>query len=200
MPGVPVGVVSNIHGAEPTGEGYDTRDGLLFVAGFGHPPNVDAALWFCTDVLPLIRRDLGDVPVRLVGSNPPPEIRALAGDGVEVTGWVPATTPYITSSRLSIAPLRYGAGVKGKVNLAMSYGLPVVATSPSIEGMHLRAGEDVLVADDAEGFAAAIERGYTDKALWEKLARNGVDNIERHFSRAVAARALDELFALADAR
>ena len=173
VPGVPVGVVSNIHGAEPVGGGYDTRDGLLFVAGFGHPPNVDAAIWFCNDVLPLIRRQLPDVPVRMVGSNPPAEIRALARDGVEVTGWVPSTTPYITSARLSIAPLRYGAGVKGKVGEALAHGLPVVTTPVGAEGMDLRDGEDVLVADGAEAFAVAVVRAYTDAQLWQRLREGG---------------------------
>ncbi len=66
-----------------------------------------------------------------------------------VTGYVPDVTPYFTGCRVSIAPLRYGAGVKGKINLAMSYGLPVVATTPSVEGMSLAPERDVLVADDA---------------------------------------------------
>ena len=113
-PGVPVGVVSNIHGAEPTGDGFDGRDGLLFVAGFGprrtSTPRCGSATKSC-------RSSAASWPtprVRIVGSNPPAEIRALAGDSVEVTGWVPRTDAVSPGSRLSIAPLRYGAGVKGK--------------------------------------------------------------------------------------
>ena len=139
------------------------------------------------DVLPLIRRDLGDVPVRLVGSNPPAEIRALARDGVEVTGWVPSTTPYITSSRLSIAPLRYGAGVKGKVGEALAHGLPVVTTSIGSEGMDLVDGEDVLVADGAEAFASAVVRAYRDPQLWERLRHGGKAKLLERFGTAPAA-------------
>jgi glycosyltransferase involved in cell wall biosynthesis len=97
---------------------------------------------------------------------------------------------------VSISPLRYGAGVKGKINTAMSYGMPVVATTPSIEGMHLTDGEDVLVADAPEAFAAAVARLHEDRALWERLSRGGLANVERHFSRAVAREAIAGLLAL----
>src|SRR5207237_1308941 len=93
---------------------------------------------------------------------------------------------------------RYGAGVKGKINLAMSYGLPVVATSTSIEGMHLSSGEDVLTADTPTEFADAIVRLYHDRELWEKLAAGGRENIRRYFSRDVARSAITRLIALAD--
>jgi glycosyltransferase involved in cell wall biosynthesis len=124
-------------------------------------------------------------------------VRALAAEDFIVTGYVPDVTSYFTSCRASIAPLRYGAGVKGKINLAMSYGLPVIATTPSIEGMHLNPGEDVLVGDDSAAFAAAIVRAYQDEVLWQKLAAGGRDNISRHFSRDVARTAITRLIALA---
>ena len=98
--------------------------------------------------------------------------------------------PVFTTTRLSIAPLRYGAGVKGKVNLAMSYGVPVVATSAAVEGMHLANGVDVLVADHPNTFADAIAAAYRDEKLWSRLSRAGVDNVRRHFSRDAAKRAL----------
>jgi glycosyltransferase involved in cell wall biosynthesis len=79
----------------------------------------------------------------------------------------------------------------------MSRGLPVVASSPSIEGMHLAAGEEVLVADEPPSFADAIVRAYTDEALWNRLSRGGLTNVERHFSRAVARGSLEELLRLA---
>jgi glycosyltransferase involved in cell wall biosynthesis len=99
---------------------------------------------------------------------------------------------------VSIAPLRYGAGVKGKVNLAMSYGLPVVATPASVEGMSLSPGDDVLVAEDAQGFAEAIARVYRDEALWERLAAGGRANIRDHFSRDVARAAILEMLSLTE--
>jgi glycosyltransferase involved in cell wall biosynthesis len=100
---------------------------------------------------------------------------------------------------VSISPLRYGAGVKGKVNLAMSFGLPVVATTVSIEGMFLTPGCDVLVADDPAAFADAIVRLYHDADLWQRLAEGGRDNVRSRFSRDVARSAITRLVALLDA-
>jgi glycosyltransferase involved in cell wall biosynthesis len=193
-------VLSNIH--EPIGGGkpFAEREGLVFIGGFQHPPNTDAVLWYAQEVLPRVRKRLPGVATYIVGSKGPATIRALAAPDFVVTGYVPDVAPFFTGCRLSVAPLRYGAGVKGKVNLAMSYGLPVVATSPAVEGMHLVPGEDVMVADDPEDFAIAIERVYRDESLWRRLSAGGVENIRRHFSRGVARQALDELFALADAR
>jgi glycosyltransferase involved in cell wall biosynthesis len=86
--------------------------------------------------------------------------------------------------------LRYGAGVKGKVNMAMSYGLPVVATSPAAEGMHVRDEVDLLVADSPADFADAVVRGYSDSTLWQTLSDNGVANVRTHFSFVAARSAL----------
>jgi glycosyltransferase involved in cell wall biosynthesis len=99
-----------------------------------------------------------------------------------VHGHVPDIAPYMDGARVAVAPLRYGAGVKGKVNLSMAHGQPVVATSCAVEGMHLRAGEDVLVADEAASFADAVLLAYRDPVLWQRLSANGLLNVERHFS------------------
>ena len=93
-----------------------------------------------------------------------------------------------------MAPLRYGAGVKGKVNLSMAHGQPVVATTTAVEGMHLADGVDVLVADDPQGFADAVVRLYQDEALWTALSRNGLDNVARHFSMQAAREVVDQVF------
>ena len=103
-------------------------------------------------------------------------------------GHVPDIEPYFSGCRVSIAPLRYGAGVKGKVNLAMSHGLPVVATTAAIEGMHLTDGDDVLVADDPRAFADAVRRAYDDEALWQRLSDGGRRNIDALFFARRSAR------------
>ncbi|MEP7276078.1 MAG: glycosyltransferase [Betaproteobacteria bacterium] len=199
LPDARVMVLSNIHELIAGGRPCAEREGLLFIGGFQHPPNTDAVLWYARDILPLVRERLPGVKTTIVGSLVPAPIKALAADDFVVAGYVPDVAPYFCGARVSIAPLRYGAGVKGKVNLAMSYGLPVVATPPSIEGMHLTPGEDVMVAESADEFAAAIERLYRDAELWERLAAGGRDNIRRHFSRDVARSAITRLIALADA-
>ncbi|UCG96929.1 MAG: glycosyltransferase, partial [Burkholderiales bacterium] len=199
VPEAKVLLLSNIHEPMKGGKPLADREGIVFIGGFQHPPNVDAVLWYAREVLPSVRQRLPGVKTYVVGSKVPSTIRALAAPDFVVTGYVPDVAPFFTDCRLSIAPLRYGAGVKGKVNLAMSYGLPVVATPPAVEGMRLAPGEDVMVAGDADQFAAAIERVYRDEDLWQRLSTGGIANVRRHFSRTVARRALQELFALADA-
>jgi GT2 family glycosyltransferase len=182
-PEAAVEVLSNLHQVAGPGLAFDQRHDLVFVGGFRHPPNVDAVQWFVSSVFPLIRERLPEVRFHCIGGDVPKEIAALASQpGVLVHGHVPDITPYMEGARVAVAPLRYGAGVKGKVNLSMAHGQPVVATPCAVEGMHLRAGEDVLVADDAMTFAEAVVRAYHDEALWQRLAANGLLNVERHFS------------------
>ena len=95
---------------------------------------------------------------------------------------------------IAIAPLRYGAGVKGKINLSMAHGQPVVATSCAVEGMHMRNGEEVLVADDPQAFADAVVRLYQDEALWNALASNGLDSVAAHFSLDAARETVRNVF------
>ncbi|MDD0812152.1 glycosyltransferase [Curvibacter sp. RS43] len=189
-PGAQIRVVSNIHEVRPGGPGYAEREGLLFIGGFRHPPNIDAVEWFVGEVWPLLRPRLPELTFTVVGSHMPPAIKALEGDGIIVHGYVEDVDPLIDSARVSLAPLRYGAGVKGKINQAMAYGLPVVATVVAAEGMSLRAGVDLLVADSPQAFADEIVRLYQDESLWNTLAANGRANIEQYFSRATAAKAL----------
>ena len=195
-PEAQVMVLSNIHEPLPGGKAFAEREGLVFIGGFQHPPNADAVLWYAREILPRVRERVPGAKTYIVGSKVPPTIRVMATDDFVVTGFVPDVTPYFTGCRISIAPLRYGAGVKGKINLAMSYGLPVVATTPSIEGMHLTDGEDVLVADTPEAFADAIARLYRDEALWQRLAAGGLENVRAHFSRDVARSAITRIIAL----
>jgi GT2 family glycosyltransferase/glycosyltransferase involved in cell wall biosynthesis len=191
-------VLSNIHDRHDRGRSFHERAGLLFVGGFRHPPNADAVLWYANEILPKIRQNLPGVTTYIVGADPPATVRALASNDLVIAGFVPGLAPWLEGCRLSISPLRYGAGVKGKVNQAMSFGLPVVATTPSIEGMHLSPGGDVLIGDEPQAFADAVTRAYLDPVLWQQLANGGLDNIGRHFSREVATAAITELLALAD--
>jgi len=190
-----VEVLSNIHEIYGRKVPFAQREGILFIGGFDHPPNVDAVLYFVNDILPIVRRLLPGTKVYIVGSNPPSEIRALASDDVIVTGYVADLSLYFDRCRVSIAPLRYGAGVKGKVNMSMSYGVPVVATAIAVEGMHLVHGESAMVADEPKAFAEALAQLYQDEALWTHLSDNSIGNVEDHFSVAAATRALREVLA-----
>ncbi len=194
-PGADVRILSNLHQVTGHGPGWAERSDLLFVGGFRHPPNVDAVLWFVREVFPLIRAKHAEINLHCIGADVPAEIRVLGSrPGVEIHGHVPDLQPWMDRCRVSVAPLRYGAGVKGKINQAMAHGLPVVATSPAVEGMHLRDGVDVLVADSAEAFAQAVLRLNGDAALWEQIATHALQNVTEHFSLDAARQTVRELF------
>lgn len=190
-----VEILSNLHRIAGARRAFAERHDLVFVGGFRHPPNVDAVRWFVEAVFPSIRARLPDVIFHCIGSHTPPEIEALAAHpGVRVHGHVADLDPFMDGCRVALAPLRYGAGVKGKVNLSMAHGQPVVATACAVEGMHLRDGDDVLVADDPQAYADAVVRLYTDEALWSRLAGNGLDSVAAHFSLDAARATVREVF------
>ena len=194
-PDARVEVLSNVHDVRGCRRDFAERRDLLFIGGFQHPPNIDAVTWFVHDVFPHVRAALPDVRFHVIGSRMPPAIRDLAVDGVDIHGHVDDLEPFLDGCRVALAPLRYGAGVKGKVNMSMSFGQPVVATTMAVEGMHLIAAEEVLVADTAEEFAARVIRLYGDEVLWRRLSAAGLSNVHRHFSFDAARAALTRIFA-----
>lgn len=168
------------------GRGFSERRDLIFIGGFQHTPNVDAARYFVLEVFPLVKEKLPDARVYIVGSKPPEEVLALQGPDVVVTGYVENLTPLLHGCRVSIAPLRYGAGIKGKIGTAMAAGLPVVATSIAAEGMSLSNEVELLVADAPADFANAIEKLYTDSVLWKKIQENGLEFARRNWGASAA--------------
>ena len=150
----------------------DRRD-IVFVGGYQHTPNVDAVHYFATEIMPLLRKQLPGIRFYAVGSKPPADIQALAAEDIIITGFVEDLTPFLDEMRISVAPLRYGAGIKGKIGTAMAVGLPVVATSLAAEGMSLNNCENILVADGAEDFASTIAKLYQDESLWNRISKNG---------------------------
>lgn len=182
-PGARVEVLSNLHRVSEAGPGFEQRRDVVFVGGFRHPPNVDAVCWFVEQVWPLVLEREPSLRFHCIGGDVPAQVQALATrTGVTIHGHVPDLAPYMDHVRIAVAPLRYGAGVKGKINLSMAHGQPVVATRCAVEGMHLREGEDVLVADEPAEFAQALLQLHGDCALWHRLSVNGRDNVARHFS------------------
>ena len=192
-PKADVRVLSNIHRLPGCRAPFSERRDIFFIGAFAHPPNTDAVLWFCREILPLILRKAPELRFAVIGADPPAEVRALAADSVRILGHVPDVGPFFDGCRLSVAPLRYGAGVKGKVNQSLAHGLPVVATSQAVEGMFLEDGQSVLVADDPVSFAAAVLRLYRDQELWECLSAGGLAAMEANFSFDAARRALLDL-------
>lgn len=195
-PGARVDILSNVHEVFGCRKPFEQRHDIVFMGGYQHTPNVDAVLWFADEVLPLIRAEAPEITFHVVGSKAPEEVRALGErPGIMFQGFVPDIAPFMDNCRLAVAPLRYGAGVKGKVNMSMSYGQPVVATPIAIEGMHAEPGVDVLVAETAQDFATAVLRAYRDRDLWQQLSAGGLANVERHFGFESARQAVRALFA-----
>lgn len=186
VPGSIVHVVSNIHEAKPMERPFLKRDGILFIGSFAHTPNVDAVLWFVSDVLPVIHEWVPDLRFHVIGLNPPDEIRDLASDRVLIEGYLKDVEAQFGRRRLSVAPLRYGSGVKGKINQSMAYGLPCVATPVAVEGMDLDWESEIMVAEDPRDFAEAVVEVYENEALWSTLSANSNASIERSFSMQVA--------------
>ncbi|MDT9582978.1 glycosyltransferase [Stenotrophomonas indicatrix] len=176
-------------------EAKDRRD-ILFVAGFAHAPNVDAAQWFIDQVLPLVQAQLPAVRVSLVGSNPRPEILAMASDSIEVTGYVSdkVLDGWYRKARVSVAPLRFGGGVKGKVLESLRHGLPCVTTSVGMQGLG-EAATFMPAADDAVGMAAHIVLLLQDDVRWQQVSDDGRRFITRHYSDDALRRILSQAIA-----
>jgi len=181
-------VVPTIHDMEEhLPIGFDARQGLLFIGGYSHTPNVDAVQWLCTEIMPIVWQSLPDIRVTLLGSSPPERVRELQSDRVLVTGYVANVTPFFEESRIFVAPIRYGAGMKGKIGHALSYGLPVITTRVGSEGYELFHGMNCIIADDAEAFARGIIRLYRDRELWATYAEGGRAAIASVGSSVVSA-------------
>jgi O-antigen biosynthesis protein len=196
-PTLDIEILPNIHPLVPVVPPRAGRRALMFIGGFAHPPNVDAMLYFRREVLPLVERELGSLEVLIVGSKAPPEIQGLASPRIQVTGKVPETGPYYARSMVFVAPLRFGAGMKGKIGEALSYGVPVVTTTIGAEGMGLVDGETALLADEPQAFATAVVRLWRDAALWEELSRRGRQYVEERFSPAAVRSRVSRLRQLA---
>ena len=195
VPEIDVRIVSNVIDVVGTEVTFSDRKDICFIGGYQHPPNIDAVIWFADEVWPLVQEKLPKLSFRIAGSAAPPEVEALGRrDGIEFLGFVDSAEDLFEECRLSVAPLRYGAGVKGKINQSMSLGVPVISTRVGAEGMGLEHDHDVLVADDPEAFADAIVRAYQDEKLWKQLQENGLDTMRRLFSLEAMESRLVEIF------
>lgn len=187
VPEVRIEVIPTIHPLHQRGRSFAEREHLLFLGNLAHRPNADAVHHFVRDIFPAVKRALPGVKLYVVGDNVTPEIAAYASADVEVLGYVPDIEPLIRGCRLMVVPLRYGAGIKGKLGESLSFGLPVVTTSTGAEGFGLTDGVEVLIRDEPQEFAAATVRAYEQEDLWEGLAKHGYRHIEKHFTPEVVA-------------
>ena len=187
-------IVSNIVDVTGSKTPFASRRDWLFIGSFQHKPNVDAVLYFAHKIYPLVNEKLRDAKFYIIGGNAPSEIIALADEKIVVTGLQRDAHPFFDTVRLSVAPLRFGAGVKGKINQSMACGVPVVATSVAVDGTDLKHREDILVADEPEEFANALIELYESEQLWNRLSENGVRKTRELYSVEVAREKLKFLF------
>ncbi len=174
---------------------------IIFVAGFGHPPNEDAALWFVNEILPLIRFRVSGVHLSIIGSNPTARVRGLAADGIRVFADVREAelSAAYKRARVAVVPLRCGAGVKLKVVEALSAGLPLVTTPVGAQGLP-GLSTVVAVEDDAALFAAAVVPLLHDDVAWERRCREQVEYAQTRFSRVALAASLLKALAVTPCR
>ncbi|NJO55310.1 MAG: glycosyltransferase [Rhodospirillales bacterium] len=168
---------------DPVGPGaaFTDRKDILFLGSFRHNPNIDAVKYFANSVWPMIRAELPELQFFVVGSDPTDDVLALDGrDGIVVTGFVEDLAPWFNRIRLSVAPLRFGAGSKGKVAMSLAHGVPCVASACATEGMELTDGTDVIVADTADEMAPAVVALYRDEQLWSAASEAGLDYVGAH--------------------
>ena len=160
--------------------GRPRRPEVVFVGNFWHAPNLDGVRWFAERVWPTVRAARPDAVFSIAGSRMGPEVRRLAEvEGIETLGFIDDIGALYERAAVAVAPLRFGAGVKGKVVEALAAGLPVVATTIATEGLGLTDGVDLLVADDAEVFATRLIGLLDDPAAGARLGSSGRDAIAR---------------------
>jgi 2-polyprenyl-3-methyl-5-hydroxy-6-metoxy-1,4-benzoquinol methylase/glycosyltransferase involved in cell wall biosynthesis len=176
---------------------FSQRRGMLFLGNFRHPPNVHAVQYLCREILPRLQPSLLERhPVYIVGTDINEEIirSCSSHEHVRIVGWVPSVMPYLRHVRLSIVPLRYGAGTKTKLMHSLMVGTPSISTSIGIEGLNLQHRVHVLVAEDAASFAASIRGLIDDEKQWTQIAQHGRDFIIRTHGRDAVYSRFEKVF------
>jgi glycosyltransferase involved in cell wall biosynthesis len=173
VPGVRVALVPWSVPVRTSTTGFAGRDGVVFVGHFGHEPNLDAAYWLAKEIVPLVHEREAAIHFCIVGNDMPDSLRKLAEPGLELVASVAALDTLLAKTRLTVAPLRYGAGLKAKVLDSLAAGVPCVGTSIAFEGFTLPSALADCVADTPEAIATALVRLYRDEAAHAIAAEAG---------------------------
>jgi glycosyltransferase involved in cell wall biosynthesis len=159
----------------------ETRD-VLFLGGFNHPPNIQAARFFAKSVMPLLRQELPELCFDIIGNGARVVVPDLVSERVRVLGYVPSLAEHLGRARVFVAPLLAGAGLKGKVIDAISHGMPCVLSPVAAEGTGLTDGVDCLIANTPEEWADRVTRLYSDEALWNQISENALKLARARYS------------------
>lgn len=168
---------------------------LVFTGKMDFRPNVDAVLWFCSEVLPLIRQAAPEAHFYVVGKSPHPRLKELqSAPGVTLTGFVDDVRPYIAAATVYVVPLLTGGGTRLKVLEAMAMGRAVVSTTLGCEGIHARPGADLVLADEAHRFAGEVVSLLQDSSRRQTLGGAARSFVVRHFDWRIVAAPLDAIY------
>lgn len=160
----------------------DYKSQILFTGTMSYFPNYDAALYFCNEILPLIKQQLPDVSFYVVGNNPHKKLRQIACSDIVVTGHVPDVRPYFDDSAVFVCPLRSGSGMQAKNLEAMAMGVPIVTTSIGLEGLEAASGVEIFVADNPDDFANHVIRLIKEPQLRREISENARRLVENKYS------------------
>lgn len=191
-PELNIHLLSNVHNSISNRPGVKDRNLILFVANFNHPPNKDGLEWFLNDIYPIINKKIEHLVVKVVG-EPRPQIPGNLNN-VHATGWVEDLTPLYATTRVAIAPIRFGAGVKGKIEEAWAHSVPVVMTEVGAEGMDPSASKSAIVASSPTQFAEGIINLLTDDELWDEYSQNCAIHVDLKFGVLQLETRIDNLF------
>lgn len=153
---------------------YQHRKDIAFVGNFNHKPNVDALIYFFNEIWPLVKEKQNNIRIIIIGPDAPDEILKFTNEDIIFLGHVKDLETALSNIRLTIAPLRFGAGAKGKVISSLACGVPCICTSLAVEGMDFIVNQDIIVADNINDFAFAIMDTYNDKAKWNRFSDAGL--------------------------
>jgi polysaccharide biosynthesis protein PslH len=190
---VPTGVDTEQYQAAPAASGNPPL--VVFPGSMDWEPNIDAVEYFCRDVWPAVLTAFPQARFQIVGRNPHPRVQRLASASVEVTGTVPSVSDYLRSATVVVVPLRIGGGTRLKIFEAMAMAKALVSTSIGAEGLDVTRGRDLVIADDAELFAAGISQLLRDPALRRTYEQNAAALAARYDWSQIARRFADVLHA-----
>ncbi|HZJ19822.1 MAG TPA: glycosyltransferase family 4 protein, partial [Pricia sp.] len=173
---------------------FDARKDFVCIGNGKHAPNIDAILWLKKEIWPLIRRGLPDAELHIYGAYLPEPIQHMDNpkEGFRIMGWAENAETVLKEAKVSLAPLRFGAGIKGKLTDAMQAGTPTVTTSIGAEGMHAEFTWNGHIADTAEDFADAATRLYQHPQKWQSAQRNGIAMVNALYKKEILAQKLAE--------
>jgi glycosyltransferase involved in cell wall biosynthesis len=176
-------VVGNIHQFKNDNLGYknfNQRENLLFIGSFLHTPNLDAVKYLHDKIIPILLKDLPTLKIDIIGSYAPQEILELNSENFRILGFVEDISEYFNNAKLFVAPLAFGAGIKGKIGQSLEFGLPLVTTEIGAEGFNFSPNKELMVApiDNPEIFAKKIITLYTNENLWKSVSDNSEKILE----------------------